>query len=295
MMTYNHENYISKAIEGVLMQQTSFPVELIVANDHSTDLTEEIVKGYRQKAPHIVKGYYNKKNLGPRHNFIKAYGYANGTYIAMCEGDDYWTDPFKLQKQVNFLEENQDYVLSFHDIKMIDSEGNGLKSKKLEDENKHDYKINELLSGPYLPTPTLCYRKFDIAKYQTYFKRAFNGDTLLLSILTQKGKTRYLADIFGSCVRIHNKGIWSSKNYLDKWNCSLTTFLIIFSSLDKERKRQVFDKYVKIFEMASWDADYYQSKRYWLLFNLKYVRFCLGARDYGKVLLISGRLFMKYI
>lgn len=136
MLTYNHEKYIAKAIEGVLMQQTDFPVELIVANDCSTDGTEEIVERYRQKKPGIVKGYYNKKNLGPRYNFIKAFSYADGDYIAMCEGDDYWTDSSKLQKQVDFLQNNSDYILAFHEIKLIDENANESTDDRQTDEKK---------------------------------------------------------------------------------------------------------------------------------------------------------------
>ena len=103
MLTYNHEKYIAQAIEGVLMQQTDFKFELIVANDHSTDATESVIKKYREKYPDIIKGFNNEKNLGPKINYIKAFKETKGIYIASCEGDDYWTDIRKnYRNKLNF-------------------------------------------------------------------------------------------------------------------------------------------------------------------------------------------------
>src|SRR6478672_5308696 len=111
MLTYNHQDYIAQAIGGVIMQKTTFQIEIIVANDNSSDQTEDIISGFRKDYPMLVKGFYNHKNLGPKNNFIKAHKKATGEYIALCEGDDYWTDPLKLQKQVDFLESNSRYLI----------------------------------------------------------------------------------------------------------------------------------------------------------------------------------------
>lgn len=111
MITYNHEKFISEAIEGVLMQKTDFPIELIIGEDCSTDNTRKIVKEYEKKYPEIIVAQYPQTNLGMIKNFASVLQSARGKYIALCEGDDYWTDPFKLQKQVDFLELNHDYGL----------------------------------------------------------------------------------------------------------------------------------------------------------------------------------------
>jgi len=109
MITYNHEQYIREAIEGVLMQKTNFPVELIIGEDCSTDNTRVICLKYYQRYPEIIRLQLPDKNKGSMKNFIENMQAANGKYIALCEGDDYWTDPYKLQKQVDFLEVNEDY------------------------------------------------------------------------------------------------------------------------------------------------------------------------------------------
>jgi len=104
MITYNHENLIKNAIEGILMQKTSFPVELIIGEDCSTDNTRKIVEDYVEKYPEIIFAQYSEKNLGMINNFLNVLQAARGKYIALCEGDDYWIDPYKLQKQVDLLE-----------------------------------------------------------------------------------------------------------------------------------------------------------------------------------------------
>jgi glycosyltransferase involved in cell wall biosynthesis len=111
MVTYNHEKYIRNAIEGVLIQKTKFPIELIIGEDHSTDSTREICKEYESKYREVIRILDSEKNIGGLPNFIKSLAECNGRYVALCEGDDYWTDPYKLQKQVDFLEYHKEYAL----------------------------------------------------------------------------------------------------------------------------------------------------------------------------------------
>lgn len=117
-ITYGHEKYITETLDGVLMQQYEGPVEFIIANDNSPDATDEVVKKYflENPAPSNFEIKYTKHetNKGMMPNFIWALEQATGKYIALCEGDDYWTDPLKLQKQVDFLEENLNYSFCTH-------------------------------------------------------------------------------------------------------------------------------------------------------------------------------------
>lgn len=115
MITYQHEKYIAQAIEGVLMQKGDFDIELVIANDCSPDKTDEIVSEYIAKHPrgNSIKYYKHQINIGALQNFVFAIQKCTGKYIAFCDGDDYWVDPLKLQKQINFLEANSDYGLIF--------------------------------------------------------------------------------------------------------------------------------------------------------------------------------------
>lgn len=116
-ITYNHEPYIRKCIEGVLMQQVNFPIEFIIAEDCSTDGTLTICKEYAEKYPDLIQLITSDNNVGAIANERRAMKAAKGKYIAFCEGDDYWTDPLKLQKQVDFLEDHPEYSVTFHRCK----------------------------------------------------------------------------------------------------------------------------------------------------------------------------------
>ena len=116
-ITYNHEPFIAKTIEGVLMQQVKFPIELIIAEDCSTDGTRAICQRYAEEYPDLIRLITSDSNVGAIANERRAMLAARGKYIAFCEGDDYWTDPLKLQKQVDFLESHPDYSVTFHRCK----------------------------------------------------------------------------------------------------------------------------------------------------------------------------------
>lgn len=113
MLAYNQEKYISQAIEGVLMQKTNFRIELVIGEDCSTDSTRSICKYYASLYSEKIKLLLNNKNLGLGANYVRTYSECTGKYVAICDGDDYWNDPYKLQKQVDFLEANQDFSLVF--------------------------------------------------------------------------------------------------------------------------------------------------------------------------------------
>jgi glycosyltransferase involved in cell wall biosynthesis len=116
MITYAHDKFIREAIEGVMIQEVDFPLELIVADDCSPDETESVIREIIENHPKsdIVKYTRHAVNKGMISNFTWALEQCKGDYIALCEGDDYWTDPLKLQKQVDFLENNQNYILHYH-------------------------------------------------------------------------------------------------------------------------------------------------------------------------------------
>jgi glycosyltransferase involved in cell wall biosynthesis len=115
MTTYNHESYISDAIEGVINQKTNFSWELIIGEDSSTDKTREICLKYKNKYPGKIKLILNTQNIGLIANYNTTLQKCKGKYVAYCDGDDYWPDPFKLQKQVDFLELNKSFELVYTD------------------------------------------------------------------------------------------------------------------------------------------------------------------------------------
>ena len=215
MITYGHEQFIKQAIEGVLIQQCNFDVELIIADDCSPDTTESIVNDICQTHPNAswIKYTKHKNNLGMMPNFIFALQQAEGKYIALCEGDDYWTDPLKLQKQIDFLEANPDFVVCGHDAKIVNTNGELLKSSTLTSEYKRDATSLELKKGFWILTLTLVIRNVPILKnFPKEALKVINGDIFLISLLGVYGKYKYLNNIDNAAYRIHDGGVWSLKN-----------------------------------------------------------------------------------
>jgi glycosyltransferase involved in cell wall biosynthesis len=118
-VTYRHEKFISQAIEGFLMQKTSFPFEIIIGEDYSPDKSRDIIKSYQDKYPERFVAIFRDKNIGPAANLVDLLSKVSGEYVAICDGDDYWTDEMKLQKQVDFLDKNLDFSMCCHFIKQI--------------------------------------------------------------------------------------------------------------------------------------------------------------------------------
>jgi glycosyltransferase involved in cell wall biosynthesis len=142
-------------------------------------------------------------------NFVWGLEQAKGYYIALCDGDDYWTDPLKLQKQVDFLEGNPEYVVCCHNAKIINEKGNLIQDKKIPKLiQDRDYSSLELQKGAFLLTLTMVFRNV-IEEYPKNFSKVLNGDTFLISLLGGYGKGRYVEDIELAAYRVHSGGIWS--------------------------------------------------------------------------------------
>src|ERR1700743_1461118 len=123
VVTYNHEKYIAQALDSFLIQETDFAFQVIVGDDCSTDNTTNILKEYATKYPDIIKPIFREKNIGPMNNSLDVYDHAKTEYVAICDGDDYWTDKNKLQRQVDFLDRNQNFSICFHPTKIVFENG----------------------------------------------------------------------------------------------------------------------------------------------------------------------------
>ena len=210
MITYGHEKYIQKAIEGVFLQKTNFPVELIIANDHSPDNTDELVKEIIKKSPSNIEVKYTKHeiNKGMNPNFTWAYQQAQGKYVAICDGDDYWTDENKLQKQVDFLEQNPDYSISCHNIFLLNGDTLSSESPYDKENTQETYTLNDLASRNLIPTLSVVFRYFDI-NFSDWYLSSPMGDYPLMLWIAQKGKIKYFDEKMA--VYRQNVGVWSGK------------------------------------------------------------------------------------
>lgn len=209
MITYNHEDYIAQAIEGVLMQQTSFTFELVIGEDCSTDGTREIVDVYSRKFPDKIRPMLREKNIGATPNFVSILDECHGKYVALCEGDDYWTDPLKLQKQVDFMEAQPDYSVCFHRIYQLNQATGDIEiwkqSRKL---IKHTYRLKNIIRDNFIGTPSIMLRNGLVKEFTASFCDTVFGDWMLLVMYAQHGYIGFI-DKAMAVHRIHSGGIYS--------------------------------------------------------------------------------------
>lgn len=194
MITYNQEKYIKQAVLGVVEQITSSPIELLISDDNSTDSTQKIIRNLSTKYPNIIRAFYNKKNLGIMKNFAKIYMKCKGDYVALCEGDDYWNDTNKLQKQTNFLEKNDDYSISTHNVFVKDQ----LTKKTHEWLGKNHRRtstINDILKyGSGGATCSIVYKRKFLKQLPSWLSTLPSGDWPMQILLSSKGKMIYFKE-----------------------------------------------------------------------------------------------------
>ncbi len=216
-VTYNQKDYIAQTIEGFLIQKVDFPIEIIIHDDASTDGTAEIVQEYANKYPELIRPILQKENQYSKKislwkNFI--YPIVQGKYIAECEGDDYWTDPNKLQKQIDFLESHPDYSACVHRCKRLDCRTNSFRGSMPPTETQErDFSLTEIIlgGGGFWGTNTLVCR-FDFLPDcdADFWKLSPVGDFPHALSLATRGKIRYLPQEM-SVYRLFAKGSWSCR------------------------------------------------------------------------------------
>jgi glycosyltransferase involved in cell wall biosynthesis len=214
-IVYNQENYLRETIESFLNQDVNFFVEILIHDDASTDNTPNIIKEYEVKYPYIIKPVFEEINQYSINGFSFSFDElkrANGIYIALCEGDDYWIDSYKLQKQINYLEQNKDCSLCFHSSKnLIDNKYFSIQRPKIiTSDNKFSMKHAILFDGSFMATNSMVFVNECIKNIPTWIIKAPIGDWPLTLLLASKGQIGYIDDIM-SVYRVMSIGSWSSK------------------------------------------------------------------------------------
>ncbi len=214
MITYGHEKFIAEAINGVLMQECEFDVELIISNDCSPDNTDLVVKKIIEEHPNRnwIKYVKHKTNLEMMPNFIWALEQTKGKYIALCEGDDYWTDPLKLQKQVDFLEVNPDFVMTTHRVDEL-KDNVILSADWRWNLKKTNYILQDYLYQLFFHTSSVVYRNMQLPRYINN-KEIVQGDIAVFSYILSFGRMHYFEDIM-SVYRKHIGGVSNSFKHKD--------------------------------------------------------------------------------
>lgn len=212
MITYNHAKYVRQAIDSVFDQAADFPIQLVVGDDASSDETQKHVASYASTSSVQYVPILRSKNLGMLPNFVDTLGRCEGEYIALLEGDDYWSDRSKLQKQVDFLDANPDFSICFHPVK-IQTEDGAIKSddgQTLRDVSD----IYDLARGNFMHTCSVVFRARLFESFPASFFKSTVGDYFLHMLNAQYGKIKRLPDLMG-VYRVHSGGVWSMQPNMD--------------------------------------------------------------------------------
>jgi glycosyltransferase involved in cell wall biosynthesis len=255
---YNHERYIAQCLESILKQKGDFQLEIIVGDDCSTDQTFNIIEGFRKSYPKIVNVLPVEQNLGIAKNLKRCLDACSGEYIAICEGDDYWTDENKLQKQKDFLDARRDCSMCFSAILLFYQEKNLTIPHHAQSMLRKDaITIEDLIENNYIGNFSCCMYRIDIVKKLPQEIYDLKTDDWLFNMMcSQFGKIGFIPDKM-SVYRIHNNGAWSGKDrfeqldYICKYiDISNKFFDYKYDALFRQRKKITEDRIVYLRTLA---------------------------------------------
>ena len=305
VQTYQHVAFIAQCLDGILLQKVNFPFEIIIGEDESTDDTRKICVEYAEKNPGKINLFLrSRKDVvyihgGPtgRYNFIKNLEAARGKYIAICEGDDYWTDENKLQRQFNFMEANPEYAICFHRIFELNDDGTLIKSHNDWNEEK-TFTINDLAAQNFIFTPSVFFRNGLIEKLPAWINESPVMDYVLHMFNARHGLIKYFPEPM-AVYRKHGAGLWSTlpqEISHERWVNLLD--LLFQENFDEsvkatliEQKRHIMEKcllglmhektFPKFLEMLAKfsKADPYISEKWLLEYYPKYISGYTGSKS----------------
>lgn len=244
MINYNQEKFIKEAIESVLTQDCEFGFELLIADDCSTDNSKSIVKNIIKNHPkgNLITFIEREKNLGMTPNFFETFKLCNGDFIALCDSDDFWRDTNKLQKQIDFLEKNKDYIVSFHDVTLFDENSQKINRDYIIDEVKRDYISIELACGAFLMPVTMCFRNV-ITEIPHEAYKTTNWDVFLISLLGEFGNAKYMNDIIPAGYRLHQNNVSGTLTEVNKDYQRKVIFYYLFKYYIRIKKTNIAHNY----------------------------------------------------
>lgn len=223
IITYNHEKYIAQAVESALQQEVNFQYEIVIGDDCSTDHTRDILRELSRAHPERIRLLLREKKgagLPGKSNFVATLKACQGQYVAMLDGDDYWTDPRKLQKQVDFLENRPDSVICFHNALMVYEDGSAPPCNMCPTDQKEISTIEDLLKRNFIPSCSMVFKRGLFGELPRWFNESPTGDWLLSLLNAEHGSIGYINEVMAA-YRIHGKGYWSQQDYLTSFEKEL--------------------------------------------------------------------------
>jgi glycosyltransferase involved in cell wall biosynthesis len=253
--TFNHEGFIKETLEGFLKQETTFPFEIIVHDDASKDATPVIVKEYAERYPLIIKTVLQKENqYSQKINFWSdvTFPMAQGKYIALCEGDDYWIDELKLQKQVDFLESNPDYVITWTDF--YTRKGTELVPNDFKESLPSVYTVDfDTLFKPYCTYTLTCLFRKDAVDPQDYKKFNYGKDNTLYALALCHGKGAFM-NFQAAVYRWHSGGVYSLKTPFFQRYSSYQNIKEILEKIPQARTKNIKGVMASLLKASAFEA-----------------------------------------
>lgn len=287
MITYNHEAFVAQAIESVLMQKTDFDFELVIGEDCSTDKTREIVNGYKSKYGERIRVLLPAKNLGINRNLKQTLLACQGRYIALLEGDDYWTSSLKLQKQVNFLDTHPDCTICFHNA-LAFYEGSQRAWEYCSQEQPPISTLNDILRVNFIPTCSVMFRGIAFGDLPGWFSELEIGDWPLHVFHAERGDIGYLPELMAA-YRVHPGGAYSMQSpiYQQEQITSMYQHLNrhLNSKYDSLIKDRIFDCWYALSVAHANNGNSLDAK--------VYAKYCLRAKPYGRHLLRRIKIIVR--
>jgi glycosyltransferase involved in cell wall biosynthesis len=293
MVTYNHEKYIAQAIESVVMQKTNFTIKLLIGEDCSTDNTRNIIKEYADRYPDIIIPFYREKNLGASKNGILLFTECKSEYLATLDGDDYWTDPYKLQKQVDFLDANPGFSMCFHDVEGVDENGVSLNTLFVRS-SKDVLTFRDLIFKHYVPLVSCVFRN-NISKWDFNKLDKIIIDDLLHLLNAEYGNAKYMNEVMGA-YRIHSGGTWSSLSIIDRKKTEIHVRKNIYDYYRHNKYKRFFAQSVGnyYFSLANYcleNGERSEGLRSYVLGNYFFLKG--GKLEFGRVITLINILFHR--
>lgn len=217
-LTYNHEKFIADALDSFIMQIVDFEYEILIHDDASTDRTADIIRSYEEKYPHLFNSVYRSENIYSTGQKVCEVNQirARGKYITICEGDDYWTDPYKLQKQVNYMEAHPSCSLCVHASYIVNENKEIQKQHVRPHIGDKEFSVQEIITsgGGLFATNSVLYVRDLVLTRPRFFTLSPVGDYPLVILLALQGSVYYI-DEYMSAYRIGFEGSWSVSTYSD--------------------------------------------------------------------------------
>jgi glycosyltransferase involved in cell wall biosynthesis len=227
IFTFNHEKYIAEAIDSVLSQVTNFDYEIVIGEDCSSDRTRKIVERYQKQFHERIRTFFNEQNKGIMVNNSQTIMRCESEYIALLDGDDYWIDNQKLQRQVDFLDNNPNFGFCFHDGKILKIDGAFDTATCCQDINKTEINFSDIICNVSIPTFSILFRRKALVGYPPpWFSSLDAPDRPLFLLLSSQGPGFYFNECWG-VYRKHSTGHWTGRNYESQWMTHLKIYEVI--------------------------------------------------------------------